>query len=94
MQKEHFEKNGTLLVCKILPVGGEVELSENGQIGTKSYRKTDMTLMCKIRSDKQLEVGELEGEDEGEFEIQMQSMEVGELGNWVGSDDAKYWWLG
>jgi hypothetical protein len=34
------------------------------------------------------------GEDTCEFEVQMQSMEVGDLGDWVGSDDSKYWWLG
>jgi hypothetical protein len=95
MQKQAFEKNGRLLNCKILPIGGEVDLSENEEDRTEQFRGDGMSLMCKIQSDKQQKVGDdsVKGEDEGEFELQMLQYEAGELGNWNGSDDAKYWWL-
>ena len=95
MQKQAFEKNGRLRICKILPIGGEVDLSENEEDRTEQFREDGMSLMCKIQSDKQQKVGDdsVKGEDEGEFELQMLQYEAGELGNWNGSDDAKYWWL-
>ena len=113
-QKERFKKNGKLLLCRILPVGGESDLEGDEEDRTEQFRAEGMSLMCKIHSDKQQKtgeddikcegVGEVEtqmqkmgvddlGEDEGEFEVQMKTMKAGKLGNWIGQDDAHFWWL-
>jgi hypothetical protein len=80
MQRERFENSGELLVCKILPVGGEPDLDENGQHGTKLYRRTGMSLMCKVHLDKQQNINEdsVKSEDGREVEVQMQKLGVGE----------------
>jgi hypothetical protein len=101
MEAGDFGDGVAITLCKNLPVGGEVDLSENEQARTEQFRTSGNPLICKIKSDKQQNFvedqakgeGEGEGEDEGEFEVQMQSMETGDLGPWIGSDDARYWWL-
>ena len=82
MQKDRFEKSGELLVCKILPIGGELDLSENGKAGTESFRSSGMSLMCKVHSDKQQKIseGNVRGEHGREVEAQMQRMGVSDLG--------------
>lgn len=65
--------SGDVLVCKILPVGGETDQSEDEQLNTESFRREGMSLMCKIQSDKppKVEGSSMAGETEGEFEVQM-----------------------
>jgi hypothetical protein len=95
MQKELFENSDSLLICKVLPVGGEVGLSENEQSRTEEFRADGMSLMCKIESDKQQNADEdkVDGEDAGEFELQMMEYDAGGVGDWLGADDSDYWWL-
>jgi hypothetical protein len=82
MQKDRFEKSGQLLVCKILPIGGDPDLDENGQHGTKSYGSIGMSLMCKVHLDKQQKDIEdiVKDEDGREVEVQMQGMGVSDPG--------------
>ena len=82
LQKELFKESRELLICKILPVGGESDLEENEEDATEEFRKSGMSLMCKIYSDKQQKIHEesIKGEDKGEFEAQMQNLGVGDSG--------------
>jgi hypothetical protein len=72
MQKELYEKSGKVLVCKILPKGGELDQDWNEKQGDEDYREHGRSLMCKVTSDKSQKDGEDPSElvDEGEFELQ------------------------
>lgn len=93
MEKEDSEEGIVITLCKILSVGGELGLNETEQARTEEFRQSEMSLMCKIKSDKQQKIDEDKVNVEGEFEVQMTTMETSELGPWIGSDDSRYWWL-
>lgn len=75
MQKELYEGNGELIVCKILPQNGELDQTENERDGAEDFRRQGRSTMCKITLDKsQMLVGDKDdsedSEDHGEFEVQ------------------------
>jgi hypothetical protein len=90
LQKERFERSGELLVCKILPEGGEegVDEDSNEAAGAEDFRKSGRSLFCKIASND----GQGEGEDVGEFEIQMIEIDAGGAGSFFSGFERDAWW--
>lgn len=48
LQKDRFERIGKLLLCRIFPVGGQVNMTENEIYGAEWYKKSGRSLMCRV----------------------------------------------
>jgi hypothetical protein len=88
LQKDRFERSGKLLICKILPEGGEDDMDENEESGTEEFRKAGRSLMCRETSDEQLH----EGSSDVEFEVQMIEMDHQLVGAFFSAFDRDTWW--
>jgi hypothetical protein len=84
LQRDRFERSGNLLICKILPKGGEDYESQNEANGAEDFRKSGRSLMCKAVSTSGQEGNE-------EFEIQMIEMEPDQIGLFFNAWDRHVW---
>jgi hypothetical protein len=88
LQKDRFEQTGKLLICKILPEGGEDDMTENEESGAEEFRKAGRSLMCREASDEQLH----EGSSNVEFQVQMIEMAHQHAGLFFSAFDRDTWW--
>lgn len=90
LQKDRFQRSGELLFCRIFPVGGQVDMTENEIEGAEGYRRAGRSIMCKVISGEgQHENGNT---SEGEFEVQMVEMEANQVGTNFSVFERHTWW--
>jgi hypothetical protein len=94
LQKDLYEKNGKLLICKVLPVGGEEDQDDTEEEGDEAYREHGRSLMCKVISDKSQGASDDEGdsEDEVEFEVQWIEGDAGHAETFFQAFERSDWW--
>ena len=88
LQKDRFQQTGKLLFCKILPMGGQVNMTENEIFGAQGYRKDGRSLMCAIARGED----QHENEDKGEFEVQMVEMKADHVADFFSLFERHTWW--
>ncbi|GAB7322014.1 hypothetical protein MBLNU13_g03068t1 [Cladosporium sp. NU13] len=75
LQRDRFEQIGKLTLCRIFPVGGQVNMSENDVYGAEVYRKSGRSIMCRINPG----AGQHTNGDQGEFEMQMVEIKANDV---------------
>ena len=88
LQKDRFEKIGKLLLCRIFPVGGQVNMTKNEVYGAQAYRKSGRSLMCRITPGP----GQHENEVMGEFEVQMIEIKANHVADFFSLFERHKWW--
>jgi hypothetical protein len=88
LQRDRFEQKGKLLLCRLFPVGGQADMTENEVYGAEAYRKAGRSLMCRIAS------GEVQHKDDGkgEFEVQMIEIQADHVAGFFSVFERHKWW--